>query len=350
MAEKTYEERRRAMNERVMQAFRQMPFQLNLHKATKLRRSCGKRLATRTLLDDKVHKQHTHLLVQRFRKAWGHLERSEAYGRLRFFTLLHDVRKLDENEIIQSVEDMEEKLRKCLRPFISQIGIIGVPEVEIVNLSLYQQANDEKEARKYQTMLALFNQTPPKKRSRKDYRQKFYTGHEHWAFIHLHAVVDFGPDLELPHERTIDRLEQVEKVLRKVWGVPYAVELAGLHKNKAVEKNFSFLADYVTKGGNATLRYTKRFGRDTVEAMELAMVKQGKSKDPDDFDEDHLGLNQNEIKVLVNVYDRLMRRNTKKDGYLFLGGRILRNRYRSLDYRIWKSAIRTTTTPLRTLY
>ena len=101
------------------------------------------------------------------------------------------------------------------------------------------------------------------------------------------------------------------------------------------------IAEYVTKGGNKDLRYQKQFGSESPEAMELAMAKQGYAESGE-YD-DHLGLSVGEVTVLVNVYDALMRRNSARDGYLFLGGTVVLSRYQTRHgFRIWKSALGNT--------
>ena len=71
------------------------------------------------------------------------------------------------------------------------------------------------------------------------------------------------------------------------------------------------------------------------------MAKQGYAESGE-YD-DHLGLSIGEVSVLVNVYDALMRRNSARDGYLFLGGTVVQSRFQTRHgYRIWKSAIGNT--------
>ena len=68
-----------------------------------------------------------------------------------------------------------------------------------------------------------------------------------------------------------------------------------------------------------------------------------------------------EVSVLVKVYDALMRRNSARDGYLFVGGTVLQDLYKRRShpiswlgwgqrdkigdncdhYRYWKSALAT---------
>jgi hypothetical protein len=157
------------------------------------------------------------------------------------------------------------------------------------------------------------------------------TGKEHLALVHFHGIVDLGPD-------AANREISLQNILRQTWKGSWCVELKGLFTTLSMEKNLRNIAGYLTKGGNDTLRFRKLFGNGAPESMELAMAKQGYAESGE-YD-DHLGLSSGQVAVLVNVYDALMRRNRARDGYLFLGGTVIQNRYqRRESYRIWKSAV-----------
>ena len=202
-------------------------------------------------------------------------------------------------------------------------------EVEIVNLGLYGKEGADDEARKGQVLRDLARKTGMKGAGTVYTKM---TGEEHLALVHFHGIVDLGPQAAIMEKKLQD-------ALRKAWQGSWCVELKGLFTNRSIEKSLWHIAGYLTKGGNDTLRFRKQFGSDSVEAMELGMAKHGYAESGD-FD-DHLGLSVGEVSVLVHVYDALMRRNSMSDGYLFLGGTVIRNEYQPRHgYRIWNSAVR----------
>lgn len=295
-------------------------FKSGKHKRKRLVLAVGEKLAKRTILDSATHTQHQDKLFKRFQKARYGLTEQQAREQLRFVTILDRVCAVETKAILQAVEEMEERLRRALSKEIKQIGILGVSEIEIVNLGLYGKKDEEDEARKGQVLRELAQATGIQA-----------IGKEHLALVHFHGIVDLGPHATLTEKKLQD-------TLRQTWKGSWCVESKGLFTKVSVEKNLREIAGYLTKGGNDTLRFRKQFGNDSPEAMELAMAKQGYAESGE-YD-DHSGLSVGEVSVLVNVYDALMRRNSARDGYLFLGGTVVRNRYQSrYGYRIWKSAL-----------
>ena len=314
-------------------------FKAGKHKRTRLVRAVGTKIGKRTILEEAIHAQHQDKLFARFRKAWGGLTDAQARERLRLLTILGTVCVVETTAILQTVEEMEAQLRIAFSNEIKGIGILGVSEVEIVNLALYGEKDTKKAARKGQVLREL-----AEIKGIKDIDK------EHLAHVHFHAVVDLGP-----HAATTE--QRVGKVLRQTWQGSWCVELKGLFTNRSVEKSLRFIGGYFTKGGNDTLRFRKQFGSESPEAMELSMAKQGYAESGEYGD--HLGLSIEEIRVLVNVYDALMRRNSARDGYLFVGGTVIRDLYKRRShpiswlgwrqrhkigdnydqYRYWKSAL-----------
>ena len=339
--------------ERLRHSLRHSPgFKAGSHKSTRLAKAVGKKLATRTILHDPTHKQHQDKLFTRFLKAWKGLSEQQGRERLRFVTILHTVCAVETKAILRAVEEMEAQLRTTLSSEIKQIGILGVTEVEIVNLSLYGEKETEDETRKGQILRDLAQAAGLQA-----------TGKERLALVHFHGIVDVGTNAAITETK-------LQKALRQTWQGSWCVELKCLFTEFSVRKNLNNLAKYVTKGGNEDLRYQKQFGtrlleseelewflsvekslKDmskedqeklrvmrTPEALELAMAKKGKAKS-----HDHLGLSIGEVAVLVHVYDALMRRNSARDGYLLLGGSVVLSRYQSRHgFRIWKSALGNT--------
>jgi hypothetical protein len=305
-------------------------FKVGTHKRNRLVRAVGKRVGKRTILDSDTHAQHQDKLFKRFQKAWGGLTKSQARDRLRFVTILHAVCDVDTNSILHAVEEMEAQLRSALSREIAQIGILGVSEVEIVKMGLYGKKDADDEARKGQVLRELARKKDLTEAGTVfEFRE--LAGKDHLALIHFHGIVDLGPD-------AANREICLQDTLRQTWKGSWCVELKRLFTDLSIEKSLRNLAGYLTKGGNDTLRFTKQFGSESPESLELAMVKAGYAESGE-YD-DHLGLSSGQVSVLVHVYDALMRRNRARDGYLFLGGTVIRNRYQSRErYRIWKSAV-----------
>lgn len=304
-------------------------FKVGTHKRKRLVQAVGKRVGKRTILDSDTHTGHQDKLFKRFQKAWRGLPKQQAMERLRFLTILHTVSAVETKAILHAVERMEERLRVTLSTEIEQIGILGVSEVEIVNLGLYGKEDADDEARKGQVLRQMARATGMKGAGTVYTKM---TGEEHLALIHFHGIIDLGPQAAMTEKN-------LEDALRKAWQGSWCVELKRLFTDRSLEKSLWHIAGYLTKGGNKDLRFQKQFGSESPEALELAMAKQGYAESGE-YD-DHLGLSVGEVSVLVHVYDALMRRNSTRDGYLFLGGAVIRNRYQPRDgYRIWKSAVR----------
>lgn len=311
-----------------------LAFKLGTHKHKRLVSVAGKRLAKRTILDEETHAQHATKLFSRFMKAWGYggLTDAQARERLRLLTVLDTVCVVETTPILQAVEQMEAELRVTLSKVIEQIGIVGVSEVEIVNLGLYGTKESENETRKGQVLRELAQRRGMTGEGTVFVQWGKITGKEHLALVHFHGIVDLGKDAVVMEQR-------IGHMLRQSWKGSWCVELKRLFAKLSVRKSLSNLAGYMTKGGNDTLRFRKHFGNEFPEAMELSMVKHGHAESGE-YD-DHLGLSIGEVSVLVKVYDALMRRNSTSDGYLFLGGEVIRNRYQPRHgYRIWKTAVR----------
>lgn len=303
-------------------------FKSGSHKRKRLVLAVGGKLAKRTILNSSTHIQHQDKLFIRFKKAWNGLNEQQARERLRFVTILHTVCAVQTEAILRAVEEMEAQLRSTLSQEIEQIGILGVSEVEIVNLGLYGKEDAEDEARKGQVLRQMAQRTGMKGAGTV-YTEM--TGEEHLALVHFHGIIDLGPQAAITEKNLQD-------ALRKTWKGPWCVELKRMFTNQLVVKNLRKIAGYVTKGGNDTLRFRKQFGTETPEALELAMAKEGYAESGE-YD-DHQGLSVGEVSVLVKVYDALMDRNSTREGYLFLGGTVIHNRHQvPRQYRVWKSAI-----------
>lgn len=303
-----------------------LKFPAGTHKRKRLAQAVGTQRAKRTILDSTMHERHQQKLFTRFLKAWGRLSDAEKRRRLRLLTILDTVCGVEPKEILRAVEAMEEKLRGALAPHMGQLGIIGVAEVEIVDLGLYGEQDSDEEARKGQVLRDLVRRSGLKGAGT---LFPTMTGTEHFALVHLHAIMDLGISAETTQQH-------VENTLRHHWQRPWCVELKRFFTTFSVKDSLRNLAGYLTKGGNDTLRFRKQFGGGAVEGMELAMVKQGYAESGEY--EDHLGLSVGEVSVLVEVYDALMGRNSTRDGYVFLGGLPVRSRNQSRKlFRVWKS-------------
>ncbi len=282
-------------------------FPINKHKSTKLK-VLGSRAGS-TLLDKGVAKAHSARLEKQFVNRWGELKKNDALERLRFWTVLHAVVPLDEDEIASSIEHM----RSCLKLVcegVKGIEVIGVVEIEIVNIpKMKQLATNDEEARKLNVIGEML---PANKKG------SLPTGFTSHALVHFHGVLDLGMDSSEKHDAIAQRAKQF-------WEKSYQVELKRFHSDKPVSKSLANIAQYLVKGGNESLIYKINFGWDSVQEMERAMMKKGKDKLGADFEgfENELSLSIEEVKVLGSVLDKLMGSTGSKNlrnGYLFKYG------------------------------
>jgi len=295
-------------------------FDLGTHKKTKLKR-CGYKRSRLTLLNDQVAMRHANRILARFGDKWEHLPKSTETKRLRFLTVLGSVEKVDVTMILGGVESLERDLRAVLKP-ISGIDVLGAFEIEIFNLSvLEKRAKDKNERRKLtvlKSMMPTLNNTLWE-------REKHDSS---YALIHVHALVDLG-------ERDPDgKQDDLEQRLKMQFPGAYRVELKKTFEDQPIRKNLMHIANYLTKGGNESLRYNAKFGRDDHSAdwLEHQIWRQGgsgdkkRNSDPDAGVEDARSLSVREVQVLAESVDKLMDRHSRREGYLFKWNDLIRNR------------------------
>lgn len=327
-----------------------MSFNVGDWKRTRLETALGKRLAKATLLDDGKHQDHAKLMARRFQKRWGGLTNDQVTDQLRFLTILDSVIPVDTERIVKACEALERGIKYVLtrnKYDLMKIEIIGCVELEIVNLShtnkkvskttpippllrrtdrvtriaqaLQVQSSftkldeAENEQRKLNVLRAMREKASP---------HTLYNPIDEtksWVLIHFHGLVHLrGSD-----EGRDALYEWFVKKLRRYWKLPYAVELKKTFERQGNRKKFGDIADYITKGGNPRLRYETQFGQGTsdIDMTERAMWKQG-YRGVDSVDgretwmEDSIGLTVGEIEVLGKSIYRLMKRNSRGDGYV----------------------------------
>ena len=315
----SFRERMIAQHARIVDAMRKLDrFDLGVHKSTKLVKSVGRKLAKTTLLDKKVSEKHAARLQKQFVRRWGTLTKEEMLERLRLWTVLHSVCEVDENAIAGHVDAMKHALgTACFS--VKGIEVIGVVEIEIVNLGLMRQyatsGNDDDEARKLRVIESMMN-------------RQILNGHldegdqdRSLALVHFHGVVDFAANVE-------GKLKTISNASRSIWREAYQVEFGRFHSNKNVSENLNFIARYLVKGGNEALIYKFGFGWDKVERLETRMLKSGKVAMGSDFEGyvNDMSLTKTEIAVLVRTIDRMMGSSgsNMRNGYIWKHGQQIR--------------------------
>jgi hypothetical protein len=315
----SFRERMIAQHARIVDAMRKLDrFDIGVHKGTKLVKSVGRKLAKTTLLDKKISEKHAARLQKQFVRRWGTLTKEEMLERLRLWTVLHSVCEVDENPIAGHVDAMKHALATaCIS--VKGIEVIGVVEIEIVNLGLMRQyalsGNDDDEARKLLVIEAMMN-------------RQISNGHldegdqdRCLALVHFHGVVDLGTNVE-------GKLKTISNASRSEWKEAYQVQFGGFHSRKTVASNLKFIARYLVKGGNEALIYKFGFGWDKVERLEARMLKTGKVAMGSDFEGyvNDMSLAKTEIAVLVRTIDRMMcsSGSRMRNGYIWKHGQQIR--------------------------
>ena len=283
----------------------QVGYNLGTHKTLKLRRAgIG---STRSLLQDEVSRTHAGKLFKEFQ---SHTKRlgGEAKSRLRFLTILHSVEPLDDKLVRAAIATMERAYNRVLCK--AAVWSRGAIELEIVNLTLLRRIGelDDDEKRKLNVLTNLVSSSgiPKRKLPR--------TSNDTRVLIHLHSVVDLGSDYE-----------ESEKGLRNLLGKtalwnrsPYQIELKKLFGGIPALRSLKKIAEYITKGGNDTLRYNAGFRRDLAGDLDAKMWREGfgRSDRGAETVEDERGLTVGEVEQLDQFYLWLMKRRRDTRGYI----------------------------------
>ena len=282
-----------------------MRYNLGTHKKVRLKKAGLERSAT--LLHDHVAKRHAALLSRELIKRAAQVGKG-VDCRLRFMTVLEAVVEPDKESALEAVASLEYKMVKMLEPL--GLWSRGVIELEMVNLDLLARISTGKddEARKLNVLTSLLPEVEhqglmiPSDKA------------ESRVLVHCHVVVDLGED----HERSEQRLR--EKVAKEPdWNrTKYQVEIKNLFENKALSRNLSDIAAYVTKGGNEKLRFNAGFGRDLAGDLDAKIWREGMgfAKHGAETVEDERGLTIGEVRQLDNLYRCLMGRRSDNRGYL----------------------------------
>ncbi len=287
---------------------------VNQQKRTRLKKAVGKQLAERTLLDSRVSKSHADRLVKKFHSRWGDFDHEKASERLRFMTILHSVCVVDKNVILNEIEGLKDCLRNVVIS-VKAIEVLGAFEVEIINMKLMRQhaagMKDGEEARKLKVLEQL----------RKD--QFINANTESLALVHFHGMIDLAANGD-------GKLKTFRDCCKAMWRGSYQVRFDTLFKTKSVKKNLTDIAAYMVKGGNESLNYKFRFGRDDAsDTLDRKMLKSGTKKMGADFEglENIYSLTNAEMLVLATTLDVLMGSNnsTMRNGYLWKHGDQIRH-------------------------
>jgi hypothetical protein len=287
---------------------------VNQQKRTRLKKAVGKRLAERTLLDGRVSKKHSERLENKFHSRWGNFDHEKASQRLRFITILHSVCVVDKNIIFNEIEGLKDRLRNVVIS-VKAIEVLGAFEVEIINMKLMREyaagMKDGEEARKLRVLEQL----------RKD--QFIDASIESLALVHFHGMIDLAANGE-------GKLKTFRDCCKAMWRGSYQVRFDTLFKTKSVKKNLTDIAAYMVKGGNESLNYKFRFGRDDAsDTLDRKMLKSGTKKMGADFEglENIYSLTNAEMLVLASTLDDLMGSNNSnmRNGYLWKYGDQIRH-------------------------
>lgn len=267
---------------------------LGSHKKTRLTRAgCHE---SGSILHDSVAKQHATLLTNDFRKIFG---KSEDQSNLRFVTILHSVVPVDTGRAIASASEMEREIERMLTP--TGARFLGAVEVEVVSLDLMRRIKASKgdQTRKLTVLEGLIDPADG----------YLDTG----ILVHIHGVMDLCNSILREHEIR-DRLQA-----SPFWSkAPYQVELKAFFSTNDITKNLTQIAEYITKGGNETLRYNPGFGRDPTEHLEAQIWRAGLGRKDSGADTatDERSLSYSEISTLDEIWRWLMGRSADRRGHL----------------------------------
>ena len=206
---------------------------------------------------------------------------------------------LDEDATALSISDMESEIKRTF----SSTGIrcFGASEVEVVNLTLLRNigAQSETETRKLNVLEYLCSATGV----------QLSIG----VLIHFHGLVDLSNSILL-EDQVRTRLQSRPKWQR----APFQVEMKSLFGNRSIEDNLRDIATYVTKGGNDTLRYNLKFGRDNVDALDAQIWRAGTGRADQGAEtmSDERAMSFAEIAFLDRLWLSLMNKRRDGRGYL----------------------------------
>ncbi len=290
-------------------------------------------LATRTLLDEKVHAEHAERMSTKFIAKADALKKSlppivknkesAVTQRCRFLTLLHSVEVLDVETTVAEVKRFKQLL-ECAIYQSKGIWCAGAIEVEVVSLELMHKVQTENglsEKRKYDACQLLSKQLKKSERV-----------HVSHFLLHFHGVVFAS------HE---DRFREFESLLKnfkvnnkRIWSKvdrqilfkSIAKQFAG--KKKTLNANLKDIARYITKGGNdwfagkAYLQYKLAFENDDVLSEDEWVQKNWRrnkslrQEHTEDGIESVLSLTKAEIICLAQTIDAMMNLSRNRLGYM----------------------------------
>jgi hypothetical protein len=290
-------------------------------------------LLDKTLLSDQVWIKHQQLMLARFNKVISRIDnhiiktaskaennkssksikininRKEVIAsRVRFMTLLHEVVPVDQDEILSSVERLENQIRQAFVGHLPSVRVVGAIELEFLNLELMRKATFEHEGkhsgeRKRDTLESML--------------KPIYAHLDRAVLVHLHAIIDLGPSRSA--EDTKSRLQSRIRSFSD-WSESHLLQIKLLSewydgKPRTLDQNLKFIARYITKGANMiidgkrTHRYKLSFDqKDLGLADDRGFAKEGS--------EDTRNLPFESIVMCAELLDNLMSKRRTRDGYV----------------------------------
>lgn len=313
--------------------------------------AAGRRLdlVDRTLLSNKVHKEHSTRISNRFQKKWKkiqtkaladwkktkHLTKNKkptdadiAANHFRFLTVVDSVCPVSSAEAMTLVKKLKEQLHRTVNQ-CAGVWCLGVVEVEVVEINLMRKikvadkttATETRKLDVCETLSQELNNT-------------LFEDETALFLVHSHCVVTAqNPKQLTAFEDKLRAVKRWAKAARQVECKKLSESFAG--KPKSMERNLDDIARYITKGGNdwfggkAYLRYKvgfENYSEDvTDEAMWTAINwRRNKLLQLEHKSEgltDVLSMNNEQIMELAVVIDKMMGLNRTRTGYLVSAGR-----------------------------
>jgi hypothetical protein len=272
-------------------------YDLGTHKRTRLKRAgCS---SSGSLLHDDVAKRHAAMLFANYKVRLAKISKIDPRARLRFLTVLHAVTPLNKRDVMRAVDKMEAALRRAFKG--TKAWLLGAIEVEIVSIALLRRIGSltEDETRKLDVLGRL--------RAEGDDASS-------GILVHFHGVVDLGTNAAQRDDELRRRFDKIAAWQRS----RYQVKMTRLFDAQTTLKSLSYIASYVTKGGNEKLRYSAGFGRDLDSDLDAKIWRSGMGRADQGGETyfDERGLTICEVAFLDEVWCEIMRRRRDKRGYL----------------------------------
>lgn len=303
-------------------------FNINTRSDKKLRKSLAAsgmiELAECTLLTPEIQKQHAQALEERFVQQAKRLITptaktiDKAQENFRFVTLLDSLQLVDKHKILAACDQMRRDIHAAVAE-TSGIWLLGVIEVEIVNMHIMRKIRDhgnasDSEMRKLEVLEAMCNDVQLKNAAS-------------LALIHFHGLATSVQNINFDTLRTkINKVHRWRRTARQVEIKKLSEHYAG--KKKSLANNLRYISSYITKGGNdwaagkAYLRYKIGFNNDdSIDEGAWVLKNYRRNHDllkqvVEDGLEDVLSMTGHEIATQAQVIHELMSLKRNRTGYL----------------------------------